>query len=75
MHLIDDVDFISRCCRAILRGLNQVAHVINASIRRRIHLDDVHVTAFDDGTAMLAFFGQINGWLIDAFFFIIQRSR
>ena len=42
MHLVDDVDLVLADRRQIGYLVAQVADVVNAVVRRGIHLDDVH---------------------------------
>ena len=58
MHLIDNVDFITRRSGHIAHILDNFANVANASARSRIHLNDIDMGAIHNGAAMRASFGQ-----------------
>ena len=55
MHFVDDIDLIPRRRRAVMHGINDFTHVIHAGARCCIHFHHVHMTAFGNGAAGIAF--------------------
>ena len=55
MRLVDDVHLVLTQRRRETHLLPQVAHLVDAAVRRRIDLDEVEETALADGDAALAF--------------------
>ncbi len=52
VHLVDDVDLGARHHRPVARGIDDLAHVVDAGVAGGVHLDDVDVAALDDGLAV-----------------------
>ena len=52
VDLVDDVDLVSRRDRRIADAIDDLANVVDAGMRRRIHLEHVHMPRFHDGFAM-----------------------
>ena len=57
MHFIDNIDPVARAGRAVAHAVDQFAHVIDAGIRRRIHLDQVSMAALGNRLADRAVIG------------------
>ena len=54
VHFVDDVDLVARGDRAIAHALDQLAHVVDAGARGRVHLDHVDMAVLCDGSAIVA---------------------
>ena len=63
VNLIDDVDLVPCLGRGIARAVDHFAHVIDAGIRRRIHLDHVYMAALGNRLADRAVIGGADGRL------------
>ena len=75
MHLIDDIDFITRRHRAITHLFYDFANIINTGVRGRIYFNDIDMTAVDDCLTMLTKLGYINGRLLNIGGLISDISR
>ena len=65
MHFVDDVDLGARRNRAIARVLDDLAHVVDAGVRGRVHLDHVDVARLHDRLAMDAGLGHVDARPVD----------
>ncbi len=54
VNFVDDVDFVARADRGITHCVDDLANVLDAGVRRRIHLDHVDVPALGDRAARFA---------------------
>jgi hypothetical protein len=54
VNFVDDVDLVARRDGGIAHRLDDLAHVVDAGVAGRVHLDHVDVAAFGDGAAGLA---------------------
>src|SRR5262249_53779907 len=61
VHFVEDVDLVAGGHRRIAHRVVDLADVVDAVVRRRIHLDDVRVPAFHDGLAVHAELRQVRG--------------
>ena len=52
VHFVDDVDLGARRNRAIARVLDDLAHVVDAGVGGRVHLDHVDMAQFHDRLAV-----------------------
>ncbi len=52
VHFVDDVDLVARRDRSVAHALDQLAHVVDAGARRRVHLDHVDVAILGDRRAV-----------------------
>ena len=62
VHFVDDVDLVAGDERLVVRAVDQVANVVDAGVGGGVHLDHVEMPALDDGAAMDAFLGHVEGW-------------
>jgi hypothetical protein len=61
MHLVDDVDFVARLHRRVLRVLDdRGAHIVDAGFGGGIHLDDIDAGALLDSAAESARFARVR---------------
>ena len=60
VHFIDDVDLGARRNRAIARVLDDLAHVVDAGVGGRVHLDHVDMARFHDRLAVEAELGHVD---------------
>ena len=60
VHFVDDVDLGARRNRAIARVLDDLAHVVDAGVGGRVHLDHVDMARFHDRLAVEAEFGHLD---------------
>ena len=65
VHFVDDVDLGARRNREIASVLDDLAHVVDAGMRSRVHLDDVDVAGFDDRLTMQAQLGHFDAGTLD----------
>ena len=65
VHFVDDVDLGASRDRAVARVLDDLAHVVDAGVRGRIHLDDVDMSRVHDRLAVDAELGHDDGGLVD----------
>ena len=61
VHLVDDVHLVARCVRLVVGAVDQVADVVDAGVRSRIHLHHVEMPALENGAAVLAFLAHVEG--------------
>ena len=52
MHFVENVDLVARRNRRVADGLVNLAHVVDAIVRGRVHLDYIEVAAFHDRLAV-----------------------
>ena len=62
VHFVDDVNFIARGYGGIAHRLNNLTHIVNASVACGIHFDDVNVPPFGDSNARLAHSARVDSW-------------
>ena len=62
VHLVDDVDLVAGGVRLVVGAVDQLADVVDAGVGGRVHLDHVEMPALEDGAAMDALFGHVEGW-------------
>ena len=60
MHFVDDVDLVARRHRGIAHRLDNLAHIVDAGVRRGVHFDDVDMAPFGDRAARLAHPARID---------------
>jgi len=60
VNLIDNVNLIARRCRSIANPIKELAHILNACTRRRIHFQHIHMAAGHDQFAVISERIQIN---------------
>ena len=65
VHFVDDVDLGARGHRPIARVLDNLAHVVDASMGGRVHLDHIDVARIHDRLTMDAEFGHVDAGRID----------
>ena len=65
MHFVNDVDLGARRNRAIARILDDLAHVVDAGMGSRVHLDDVNMARLHDRLTVDAEFGHVDARLVD----------
>ena len=76
VDFVDDVDLVAGDGRAVARGLDDLADVVDAGVRGGVHLDHVDMAAFHDGGVVLALLVHVDGRLVDlAGDGIVQRPR
>src|SRR5579862_7369066 len=67
MHLVDDVNLVARLARRKLGILDDLgAHVVDARLRRGVHLDYVHARAVTDAPAKVADSAGLRRWTVQA---------
>ena len=66
MHFVDDEDFGAGHHRAIARRFDDLANIINAGMRGRVHFDHINMARFNDGLTMHTHFRHMNGGLGDS---------
>ena len=64
VDFVDDVDLGAQLHWRIAHGVNDLAHVVDASVRRGVHLDHVHVARFQNGFALGGHLGHVDGGAI-----------
>ena len=65
VHFVDDVDLGPGGDGAVARVLDDLAHVVDAGMRSRVHLDHVDMTRLHDRLAMDAEFGHVDARRVD----------
>ena len=60
VHFVDDIDFCARHDRSVAGALDDLAHIVDAGMRGRIHFDDIDMPRFDDRLAMHAEFRHMD---------------
>ena len=65
VHFVDDIDLGARRNRAVARVLDDLAHVVDAGVGGRVHLDHVDMAQFHDRLAMDAEFGHVDACALD----------
>ena len=61
MHFVDDVDLGARAGRGVAHALDDLAHVVDAGARGRVHFLHIDMAGFGDGDARLAHAAGMNG--------------
>jgi hypothetical protein len=61
VDLVHDVDLEPRRHRGIARGVDDLAHVVDAGVAGSVHFDHVDVAALGDGAARLADATRVDG--------------
>src|SRR3546814_3794661 len=54
MHFVDDIDLVARRHRGIAHRLDNLAHIVDAGVRRGVHLDHVDMAPLGYGAAGFA---------------------
>ena len=75
VHFVDDIDLVARRYRAITHLLDDLAYVVNASMRGGVHLDHIDMTAFHDRLTVFALHGKVDGRLVNRICLVIERAR
>ncbi len=65
VHFVDDIDLGPRHHRHVARAFDDLADVVDAGVRGRVHLDDVDMARFQDRLAMHAEFVHVDGRPVD----------
>src|SRR3984885_14114226 len=65
VHFVDDIDLGARRNRAIARVLDDLAHVVDAGMGSRVHLDDVDMARLHDRLTVDAKLGHVDTRLVD----------
>ena len=52
VHFVDDVDLVAGLGRGIAHAVQQLAHLVDLAARGRVQLEDIEVSALEDGPAM-----------------------
>jgi len=60
VHFVDDIDLVARRNRRVPHRLDDLAHIVDASVRRGVHLDDVDMPPLGDRHARLAHAARID---------------
>src|SRR3546814_4739951 len=60
MHVVDDVDLVARRHRGIAHRLDDLAHIVDAGVRRSVHLDHVDMAPLGDRAARLAHAARVD---------------
>ena len=66
VHFVDDIDLGARRNRAIARVLDDLAHVVDAGVGGRVHLDHVDVARLHDRLAVDAELGHVDARPVDS---------
>ena len=74
VHLVEDVDLVAGEVRLVVGAVDQLANIVDAGMRGGIHLDHVEMPALEDGAAMHALLGHVEGRAIDAGRLVVQRT-
>ena len=74
MHLVQHIDLVARLDRRVADAFQDVADVVDAGVRRRVHLHHVHVLAGHDGRVVPPVGGQGQRRLVDAVGFVVQGA-
>ena len=75
VDLVDDVDLVARGNRRIADAVDNVANIVDAGVRGRVHLDDVDMAAFHDRFAVLAETVHRDRRPVDLVGLVVERSR
>ena len=63
VHFVDDVDLVARAGGRIAHAVDDLADIVDAGARGRVHFQHVDVAAFGDGDAGLAYAAGMDGRL------------
>ena len=77
VHFVDDINFIARLHGRITHAIDNLAHVINASVGCGIHLDHVNMARFQNGFTTRCHFRHIHGravWIVERSCYQPRRS-
>ena len=74
VDLVQHIDLVARLDGRIADALQDVADVVDAGVRRRVHLHHVHVLASHDGRVVPPVGGQGQRRLVDAVGFVVQGA-
>ena len=76
VDFVDDVDLVARAGRRIAHAVVDLAHVVDAGMGGRVHLQHVHMPAFHDRLAMHARHRHMDGRSLHRSIrqFVIQRA-
>ena len=75
VNFVDDEDFGAGNERHVLRAFDDLADVVDAGVRRRVHFEHVRVAPFHDLSAMTAKPRHIDQRFVDTGSFIVQGAR
>ena len=64
VDFVDDVDLVARDQWSVARALDDLANIIDAGVRGRVHLDHIGVAGLDDFLAMGAVASEVDGRLV-----------
>ncbi len=74
VHLVEDVDLVAGEVGLVVGAVDQLANIVDAGMRGRVHLDHVEVPALENGAAMGALLAHVEGRPFDAGRFVVQRA-
>ena len=60
MHFVNDIDLVARRHRGIAHRLDNLAHIVDAGVRRGVHLDHVDMAPLGDRAARFAHPARID---------------
>ena len=77
MHFVENVDLVACAHGRVTNGIIDLAHVLDAVVRRGIHFQHIGVAAFDDGLAVHAHHRHLDCGFLHRTVgqFVIQRTR